>query len=104
MEYRTLELTFEDLGDDKGLHLKSEDLDVTIDLADSETSDLKEFFDSVFDYIIEKKLIIQFELQNSTAKALFQQVAEDFISQINGEIKASEANFNEIIELKNEVN
>ncbi|BDD37806.1 hypothetical protein [Streptococcus ruminantium] len=103
MEYKTLQLTFEDFGDGKGLQLKSEELATTIDLENSETVDLKKFFDSVFEYIIENESVVQFELQNNTVKVLYQQVAEDFVSQINGEIKASEANFYEIINLKQEV-
>ncbi|WP_105106393.1 hypothetical protein, partial [Streptococcus suis] len=75
MEYKTLQLTFEDFGDGKGLQLKSEELATTIDLENSETVDLKKFFDSVFEYIIENERVVQFELQNNTVKVLYQQVA-----------------------------
>ena len=69
-----------------------------------EITDLKDFFDKIFDYIVENERLIEFKLDNRTDKQLFQSVAEDLIKQINAEIKDSAKNFEEIIAFKSQTN
>ncbi len=100
MESEMLTLKFSDSGDGFGLKLENEILDCSINLESEEITDLKDFFDKIFDYIIETKKLIEFQLEDHTDKALFQVVAEDLIKQVNDEIKDSATNFEEIIAFK----
>ncbi|KXT77505.1 hypothetical protein STRDD11_02565 [Streptococcus sp. DD11] len=102
MEFEVFTLKFNDLGDGFGLKLENEILDCSINLESEETTDLKDFFDKIFDYIIETGQLIEFQLENHTDKALFQFVAEDLIKQVNAEIKDSAMNFEEIIAFKSQ--
>lgn len=104
MEFDVFTLTFNDLGDGLGLKLANDDLDCSINLESEEITDLKEFFDKIFDYIVENERLIEFKLENRTDKQLFQSVAEDLIKQINAEIKDSAKNFEEIIAFKSQTN
>lgn len=70
-------------------------------LSDEATNDLKFFFNTIFDCIIAKQKIIEFELQDSK-QDLFQEIAEDIIDQLNSEIKQSEDNFEEFLALMKE--
>ena len=104
MEFDELTLKFNDLGDGLGLKLANDDLDCSINLESEEITDLKDFFDKIFDYIVENERLIEFKLDNRTDKQLFQSVAEDLIKQINAEIKDSAKNFEEIIAFKSQTN
>ncbi|AWN60780.1 hypothetical protein [Streptococcus sobrinus] len=100
MEFEKLQVKLDNLAEGKEIGLYSEELDCSINLENSESGDLKEFFDKIFEYVLEKEKLIDFELKNMTDKALFQNVAEDLVKQINSEIRDSETNFDEIISLK----
>lgn len=69
-----------------------------INYSDTGIEDLKRLFDEIFDYIIEKKELIEFVLKDNV-KDLYYEVFLDIIDQINQEIKESEENFNKIFEL-----
>ena len=67
-------------------------------LSDDTTNDLKNFFNSRFNYIINNKKIIEFQLDDGGTD-IFKEVADDIITQLNAEIKLSENNFIEFLEL-----
>ncbi|EHM3039068.1 MULTISPECIES: hypothetical protein [Enterococcus] len=67
-------------------------------LSDDTTNDLKNFFNSIFNYIINNKKIIEFQLDDGGTD-IFKEVADDIITQLNAEIKLSENNFIEFLEL-----
>ncbi len=67
-------------------------------LSDDTTNDLKDFFNSIFNYIINNKKIIEFQLDDNGTD-IFKEVADDIITQLNAEIKLSENNFTEFLEL-----
>ena len=104
MEFDELTLKFNDLGDGLGLKLESEILSSSINLDSEDITDLKDFFDKIFDYVIRTGKLIEFKLDNRTDKTLFQVVAEDLIKQVNAEIKDSANNFEEIIAFKSQTN
>jgi hypothetical protein len=104
MEFDELTLKFNDLGDGLGLKLESEILSSSINLESEDITDLKDFFDKIFDYVIRTGKLIEFKLDNRTDKTLFQVVAEDLIKQVNAEIKDSAKNFEEIIAFKSQTN
>lgn len=104
MEFDELTLKFNDLGDGLGLKLESEILSSSINLESEDITDLKDFFDKIFDYVIRTGKLIEFKLDNRTDKTLFQVVAEDLIKQVNAEIKDSANNFEEIIAFKSQTN
>lgn len=61
-------------------------------------NDLKNFFDTIFNHIISKRELIEFELIDDGTD-MFREVDEDVIDQLNSEIKYSENNFKEFLEL-----
>ncbi|PHL20596.1 hypothetical protein [Enterococcus faecium] len=67
-------------------------------LSDDTTNDLKNFFNSIFNYIINNKKIIEFQLDDGGTD-IFKEVADDIITQLNAEMKLSENNFIEFLEL-----
>ncbi|MBC1910664.1 hypothetical protein HCA53_12940 [Listeria innocua] len=67
-------------------------------LSDEATNDLKNFFDAIFNYIINNEEMIEFQL-NDNGTDMFKEVADDIINQLNSEIRLSEENFNEFLEL-----
>lgn len=104
MEFDVLILKFNDLGDGLGLKLENEILGSSINLESEDITDLKDFFDKIFDYVIRAGKLIEFQLDNYTDKTLFQVVAEDLVKQVNAEIKDSAKNFEEIIAFKSQTN
>lgn len=80
------------------LHFDSSSLLPEIILSDDTTNDLKNFFNSIFNYIINNKKIIEFQLDDGGTD-IFKEVADDIITQLNAEIKLSENNFIEFLEL-----
>ena len=56
----------------------------------------------IFEYIVENGKLIKFTLEPSEEE-LFQNVSRDLIEQVNAEIRDSEDNFNQILELKESV-
>jgi len=86
-------------GSKQKIELVFEELDnLSVNLADSNVNDVKELFDSIFQYIVKNKFLISFELKDES-NDLFAEVAKDIIVQLNNEIKQSESNFTEIIAL-----
>lgn len=104
MEFDVLTLKFNDLGDGLGLKLENKILGSSINLESEDITDLKDFFDKIFDYVIITGKLIEFQLDNYTDKTLFQVVAEDLVKQVNAEIKDSAKNFEEIIAFKSQTN
>ena len=84
-------ITFEGLTDD-------EDNDVVVDLADSEVSDIKILFDSLFTKIHESKAVVKFKLDDSKSD-LYNQVTKDIIAYLEKEIEQSQDNFQKIWDL-----
>lgn len=74
-----------------------------IDLSGEDTSDLKNFFDNLFNEIIRSRKLICFELEDKKDGDLIDNVSNDLIEQLNAEIRESEKNFEEIIKLNNSV-
>ena len=68
-------------------------------LSEQEVTDLQKFFGVVFDYVIKNNKLIQFDLIDNK-NDMFKEVAEDITQQLNSELKQSEANFEEFIDLK----
>ncbi|HER6476574.1 TPA: hypothetical protein VLQ55_001685 [Streptococcus pyogenes] len=100
MEYNELEVRLEKSVEDK-LILKFDELeDCVINLEEPQADDLKFFFDSIFEYIAKNEKLIEFKLKSSEEKELFQNVSKDLVEQVNAEIRDSEENFNQILELR----
>lgn len=68
-----------------------------ISLTKKTSSDIEEFFNLVFDEVINKQKLLNFVLKDDDNIDLFHEVAEDIINQLNGEIVSSKANFDQII-------
>ena len=68
-------------------------------LSEQEVTDLQKFFGVDFDYVIKNNKLIQFDLIDNK-NDMFKEVAEDITQQLNSELKQSEANFEEFIDLK----
>lgn len=103
MEFEIFILKFNDAGEGLGLKLENDILECSINLESEDTKDLKDFFDKIFDYIVETGKLIEFQLENRTNQQLFQSVAEDLIKQINAEINDSAKNFEDIIKFKSQM-
>lgn len=71
---------------------------VGINITDSETSDIENLFNSIFEEIISNNKLIEFEL-NDESNDLFYEVAKEIVNQLNIEIKNSEDDFQRIIDL-----
>ncbi len=102
MEYNELQVRLVK-SEESNLILKSEELDCIINLEETQADDLKIFFDNIFEYIVKNGKLIKFTLEPSEEKELFQNVSRDLIEQVNAEIRDSEDNFNQILELKESV-
>ena len=102
MEYNELQVRLVK-SEESNLILKSEELDCIINLEETQADDLKIFFDNIFEYIVKNGKLIKFTLEPSEEKELFQNVSRDLIEQVNAEIRDSEDNFNQSLELKESV-
>ncbi|EMB92216.1 hypothetical protein LGV90_01245 [Streptococcus mutans] len=91
-------------GEENAVVLYSDDEKYKINLSNDNTTDIKKFFDTVFDEIISNQKLISFELSNDESSDLFHSVGEDLISQLNAEIQDSKEKFKEILELSKQVN
>ena len=72
----------------------------SIDITDSNTNDIENLFNLIFQEVIKSKKLIEFVLDDSN-NDLFNEVASDIVMQINSEIKNAESDFEKIIELDN---
>lgn len=73
----------------------------SINITDSNTQDIENLFNLIFQEVIKRKKLIEFELDDLN-NDLFNEVANDIVMQINSEIKNSESDFTKIIELDND--
>ena len=87
--------------DDVKVELILEEIDSKVELTNTSTEDIKSLFDSVYEYIVSNKKMIQFFL-NDSSQDLFYEVANDIIVQLNSEIKQSENDFIKIFKLENQ--
>lgn len=71
---------------------------VGINITNSDTSDIENLFNRIFEEIIGNNKLIEFEL-NDDSNDLFYEVAKEIVNQLNIEIKNSEDDFKRIIEL-----
>lgn len=58
----------------------------SVNINDSNTQDIENLFNLIFQEVIRRKKLIEFELDDSN-KDLFNEVANDIVLQINSEIK-----------------
>lgn len=72
----------------------------SVNITDSNTQDIENLFNLIFQEVIKSKKLIEFELDDSN-NDLFNEVANDIVIQINSEIKNAESDFTKIIELDN---
>ncbi|EFV02884.1 hypothetical protein HMP0721_0081 [Pseudoramibacter alactolyticus ATCC 23263] len=72
----------------------------SVNITDSNTQDIENLFNLIFQEVIKRKKLIEFELDDSD-NDLFNEVANDIVLQINSEIKNAESDFKKIIELDN---
>lgn len=72
----------------------------SVNITDSNTQDIENLFNLIFQEVIKRKKLIEFELDDSN-NDLFNEVANDIVIQINSEIKNAEYDFKKIIELDN---
>lgn len=72
----------------------------SVNITDSNTQDIENLFNLIFQEVIKRKKLIEFELDDSN-NDLFNEVANDIVLQINSEIKNAESDFKKIIELDN---
>lgn len=72
----------------------------SVNITDSNTQDIENLFNLIFQEVIKRKKLIEFELDDSN-NDLFNEVANDIVIQINSEIKNAESDFEKIIELDN---
>ena len=72
----------------------------SVNITDSNTQDIENLFNLIFQEVIKRKKFIEFELDDSN-NDLFNEVANDIVIQINSEIKNAESDFKKIIELDN---
>ena len=72
----------------------------SVNITDSNTQDIENLFNLIFQEVIKSKKLIEFELDDSN-NDLFNEVANDIVIQINSEIKNAESDFKKIIELDN---
>lgn len=69
--------------------------DTTVDLTDSSINDIKTLFDKVFDYMVDNKQLVKFELDDAK-NDLYHDVSKDIIDQLNSEIAESKDNIEKI--------
>lgn len=72
----------------------------SVNITDSNTQDIENLFNLIFQEVIKRKKLIEFELDDLN-NDLFNEVANDIVIQINSEIKNVESDFKKIIELDN---
>ena len=72
----------------------------SVNITDSNTQDIENLFNLIFQEVIKRKKFIEFELDDSN-NDLFNEVANDIVIQINSEIKNAESDLKKIIELDN---
>lgn len=72
----------------------------SVNITESNTQDIENLFNLIFQEVIKRKKLIEFELDDSN-NDLFNEVANDIVIQINSEIKNAESDFKKIIELDN---
>ncbi|GAB3056707.1 hypothetical protein ACFOU0_02735 [Salinicoccus sesuvii] len=85
---------------EKVVNLKVEDLDsATVDLSNNSVDEVKELFDSIYEYIISHEKLIVFNLINAE-NTLFVEVAKDLVEHLNHEIEQSEENFSQLIRIQ----
>lgn len=70
--------------------------DLLINLSSSDVKDIREFFNRIFDFIVEEEKLITFKL-DTNERNLFYEVAQDMVDYINQEIQSSEKNFLRLI-------
>ena len=73
----------------------------SVNITDSNTQDIENLFNLIFQEVIKRKELIEFELDD-LHNDLFNEVANDIVMQINSEIKNAESDFIKIIELDND--
>lgn len=73
-----------------------------VNLSESDVNDLKHLFDKIFEYIISKRKLIEFQLVDEKSD-LFFEVASDLVEHLNHEIIQSKDNFESLIELEKSV-
>ena len=96
LDIKKIELIIE-RDEDKKCILHIPDLNNTnINLSDSSTNDIEEFFNNIFEWIVENKIMIEF-FTNDKEKDLYNEVVSELIIQLNQEIVQSESIFEEII-------
>lgn len=71
---------------------------VSVNLSNSSTADIEKLYETIFNYMIEKKTNIEFHLDDDNTD-LFQEVANDIIIQMNSELDKSEEKLVEVINL-----
>ncbi|TNU82528.1 hypothetical protein [Lactococcus cremoris] len=87
--------------DDAKVELFLREIDSKVELTNSSTEDIKSLFDSIYEYIVNNKKMLQFNL-NDSSQDLFYEVANDIIVQLNSEIKQSENDFIKIFKLEHQ--
>lgn len=84
-------------GNESEVYFKVVELDdLLINLSSSDVKDIREFFNRVFDFIVEEEKLITFKL-DTNERDLFYEVAQDMVDYINQEIQSSEENFLRLI-------
>lgn len=73
---------------------------ISVNITDNNSEDIENLFNLIFQEIIQRQKLIEFELDDSN-NDLFNEVANDIVIQINSEIKNAESDFKRIIELDN---
>ena len=73
---------------------------ISVNITDDNSQDIENLFNLIFQEIIQRQKLIEFELDDSN-NDLFNEVANDIVIQINSEIKNAESDFKSIIELDN---
>lgn len=73
---------------------------ISVNITDDNSQDIENLFNLIFQEIIQRQKLIEFELDDSN-NDLFNEVANDIVIQINSEIKNTESDFKRIIELDN---
>lgn len=73
---------------------------ISVNITDNDTQDIENLFNLIFQEIIQRQKLIEFELDDPN-NDLFNEVANDIVIQINSEIKNAESDFKKIIELDN---
>ena len=73
---------------------------ISVNITDNNSEDIENLFNLIFQEIIQRQKLIEFELDDSN-NDLFNEVANDIVVQINSEIKNAESDFKKIIELDN---